>query len=168
MNKVQLIGRLGKDPEIRYTQGSEAVANVSLATSESWKDKNGEKQEKTEWHNLVFYRRLAEVVGEHLKKGALIYVEGKITTEKYQKDGEDRYVTKIVVSEMKMLGGNKTDGESHGAASAPAAPVVHKGRPKAQIGRRLFLKSTTHRGNHPPRGASLPVVLQPPAQTGHT
>ena len=121
LNKVQLIGRMGKDPEIRYTQGSEAVANVSLATSESWKDKNGEKQEKTEWHNLVFYRRLAEVVGEHLKKGALIYVEGKITTEKYQKDGEDRYVTKIVVSEMKMLGGNKTDGESHVAAPAPAA-----------------------------------------------
>ena len=121
LNKVQLIGRLGKDPEIRYTQGSEAVANVSLATSESWKDKNGEKQEKTEWHNLVFYRRLAEVVGEHLKKGALIYVEGKITTEKYQKDGEDRYVTKIVVSEMKMLGGNKTDGESYVAAPAPAA-----------------------------------------------
>lgn len=121
LNKVQLIGRLGKDPEIRYTQGSEAVVNVSLATSESWKDKNGEKQEKTEWHNLVFYRRLAEVVGEHLKKGSLIYIEGKITTEKYQKDGEDRYATKIVVSEMKMLGGNKTDGESHVAAPAPAA-----------------------------------------------
>ena len=121
LNKVQLIGRLGKDPEIRYTQGSEAVATVSLATSESWKDKNGDKQEKTEWHNLVFYRRLAEVVGEHLKKGSLIYVEGKITTEKYQKDGEDRYVTKIVVSEMKMLGGNKTDGEPHVAAPAPAA-----------------------------------------------
>ena len=130
LNKVQLIGRLGKDPEIRYTQGSEAVATVSLATSESWKDKNGEKQEKTEWHNLVFYRRLAEVVGEHLKKGALIYVEGKITTEKYQKDGEDRYVTKIVVSEMKMLGGNKTDGESHIAASAPApaASAANKGK----------------------------------------
>lgn len=128
LNKVQLIGRLGKDPEIRNIQGDETVANVSLATSENWKDKNGEKQEKTEWHNLVFYRRLAEVVGEHLKKGALIYVEGKITTEKYQKDGEDRYVTKIVVSEMKMLGGNKTDGESHVAASAPVVPAVSKGK----------------------------------------
>ncbi len=121
LNKVQLIGRLGIDPEVRYTQEREAVATVSMATSENWKDKAGEKQEKTEWHNLVFYRRLAEVVGEHLKKGALIYVEGKITTEKYQKDGEDRYVTKIVVSEMKMLGGNKTDGEPHVAAPAPAA-----------------------------------------------
>ena len=128
LNKVQLIGRLGKDPEIRYTQGSEAVVTVSLATSESWKDKNGEKQEKTEWHNLVFYRRLAEVVGEHLKKGSLIYIEGKITTEKYQKDGEDRYATKIVVSEMKMLGGNKTDGESHVAAPAPVVPAVSKGK----------------------------------------
>ena len=128
LNKVQLIGRLGKDPEIRYTQGSEAVATVSLATSESWKDKNGEKQEKTEWHNLVFYRRLAEVVGEHLKKGSLIYVEAKITTEKYQKDGEDRYVTKIVVSEMKMLGGNKTDGEPRVAAPAPAASAANKGK----------------------------------------
>ena len=128
LNKVQLIGRLGKDPEIRNMQGDETVANVSLATSENWKDKNGEKQEKTEWHNLVFYRRLAEVVGEHLKKGALIYIEGKITTEKYQKDGEDRYVTKIVVSEMKMLGGNKTDGESHVAAPAPAASAANKGK----------------------------------------
>ena len=128
LNKVQLIGRLGKDPEIRNMQGDETVANVSLATSENWKDKNGEKQEKTEWHNLVFYRRLAEVVGEHLKKGALIYVEGKITTEKYQKDGEDRYVTKIVVSEMKMLGGNRTDGESHVAAPAPAASAANKGK----------------------------------------
>ncbi len=128
LNKVQLIGRLGKDPEIRNIQGDETVANVSLATSENWKDKNGEKQEKTEWHNLVFYRRLAEVVGEHLKKGALIYVEGKITTEKYQKDGEDRYVTKIVVSEMKMLGGNRTDGESHVVAPAPAASAANKGK----------------------------------------
>ena len=121
INKVILIGNLGNDPEVRYTAGGAAVSNISVATSESWKDKNGEKQEKTEWHNLVFYRRLAEVVGEHLKKGSLIYVEGKITTEKYQKDGEDRYVTKIVVSEMKMLGGNKTDGEPHVAAPAPAA-----------------------------------------------
>lgn len=125
LNKVQLIGRLGKDPEVRYTTESEAVTNVSLATSESWKDKNGVKQEKTEWHNLVFYRRIAEVVGEHLKKGALIYVEGKITYEKYQKDGEDRYITKIVVSEMKMLGGNKTESEP---SVAPASVAGNKGK----------------------------------------
>lgn len=121
LNKVQLIGRLGKEPELRYMPNSDAVANVSLATTESWKDKQGQKQEKTEWHNLVFYRGLAEVVGEYLKKGALIYVEGKLTTEKYEKDGEDRYITKIVVSDMKMLGGNnKADHEEHSSA-APAA-----------------------------------------------
>ena len=113
LNKVQLIGRLGKDPEVRYTTEGDAVANVSLATTESWKDKTGSKTEKTEWHNLVFYRRQAEVVGEYLKKGALIYVEGKITTEKYEKNGEDRYITKIVVSEMKMLGGKSVDDDPH-------------------------------------------------------
>lgn len=104
LNKVQLIGRLGKDPDVRYTTDGDAIASVTLATSESWKGKDGKKQEKTEWHNLVFFGRLAEVVGEYLKKGSLIYAEGKITTEKYDKDGEDRYITKIVAHEMKMLG----------------------------------------------------------------
>ncbi len=115
LNKVQLIGRLGKDPEVRYTTSGDAVANVSLATTETWKDKQGQQQEKTEWHNLVFYRRQAEVVGEYLKKGALIYVEGKLTTEKYEKNGEDRYATKIAVADMKMLGGkgDKVTGDSH-------------------------------------------------------
>jgi single-strand DNA-binding protein len=126
LNKIQLIGRLGKDPEVRYTNDGEAVANVSLATTENWKDKNGVKQEKTEWHNLVFYRRLAEVVEEHLKKGALIYVEGKSTTEKYQKEGEDRFITKVVVAEMRMLGsGNKVADENH---NPPAEPVVNAAR----------------------------------------
>lgn len=108
LNKAQLIGRLGKDPDLRYTTEGEAITNVSLATSESWKGKDGKKQEKTEWHNLVFFGRLAEVVGEHLKKGSLIYVEGRITTEKYDKNGEDRYITKIVAHDMKMLG-SKTE-----------------------------------------------------------
>ncbi|MGZ8257317.1 MAG: single-stranded DNA-binding protein, partial [Gallionella sp.] len=83
LNKVMLIGRLGKDPETRYMTNGEAVTNVSLATSETWKDKSGEKQEKTEWHNLVFYRRLAEIAGEYLKKGSMVYVEGKLQTRKY-------------------------------------------------------------------------------------
>ncbi len=114
LNKVELIGRLGKDPVIRYTASGEAVANVSLATTESWKNKAGEKQEKTEWHNLVFYRGLAEVVSEYLKKGALLYIEGKLKTEKYEKDCEDRYTTKIVVTNMKMLGSNnKAEQEGH-------------------------------------------------------
>ncbi len=97
VNKVILIGRLGKDPETRYMTSGEAVTNATLATSENWKDKSGEKQEKTEWHNLVFYRRLAEIAGEYLKKGSQIYVEGKLQTRKWQtKEGQDRYTTEIV------------------------------------------------------------------------
>lgn len=142
LNKVQLIGRLGKDPEVRYTTSGDAVANVSIATTESWKDKQGQQQEKTEWHNLVFYRRQAEVVGEDLKKGALIYVEGKLTTEKYQKDGEDRYITKIAVSDMKMLGGNKVSDAPH--VAEPAAKTTARngnngaGKPAKQAGPEPF------------------------------
>jgi len=118
VNKVLLIGHLGKDPEVRYMTNGEAVANVSLATSESWKDKEGKKQEKTEWHHLCMYRRLAEIAGEYLKKGALIYVEGKIQTRKFQdkETGQDRYMTEIIVNEMKMLG-NKSDGGTNTAQS---------------------------------------------------
>ncbi len=109
VNKVILIGHLGKDPEVRYMPNGEAVANVSIATSENWKDKNGEKQERTEWHNLVFYKRLAEIVGEYLKKGSQIYVEGRLQTRKWQtKEGQDRYTTEIIVNEMKMLGGRSS------------------------------------------------------------
>ncbi len=112
VNKVILVGRLGKDPETRYMTNGEAVANVSLATSENYKDKSGEKQERTEWHNLVFYRRLAEIAGEYLKKGSQIYVEGRIQTRKWQdKEGKDRYTTEIIVNEMQMLGG-KSSGSS--------------------------------------------------------
>lgn len=110
VNKVILVGRLGKDPETRYMTNGEAVTNATLATSENWKDKNGEKQEKTEWHNLVFYRRLAEIAGEYLKKGSQVYVEGKLQTRKWQdKEGKDRYTTEIIVNEMQMLG-SKTGG----------------------------------------------------------
>ena len=107
VNKVILIGRLGKDPEVRYMPSGGAVANVSIATSEQWKDKqSGEQKERTEWHNLVFYQRLAEIVGEYLKKGAEIYVDGKLQTRKWQdKNGNDRYTTEIICHEMQMLGG---------------------------------------------------------------
>jgi single-strand DNA-binding protein len=111
VNKVILIGRLGKDPETRYMPNGEAVTNATLATSENWKDKSGVKQEKTEWHNLTFYRKLAEIAGEYLKKGSMIYVEGKLQTRKWQdKEGKDRYTTDIVVNEMTMLGGKSTGG----------------------------------------------------------
>ncbi len=117
VNKVILIGRLGKDPETRYMPNGDAITNATLATSESWKDKSGVRQEKTEWHNLTFYNRgaykLAEIAGEYLKKGSMIYVEGKLQTRKWQdKEGKDRYTTEILVNEMTMLGGKAGGGDS--------------------------------------------------------
>ena len=137
VNKVILVGRLGKDPETRYMTNGEAVTNATLATSENWKDKSGEKQEKTEWHNLVFYRRLAEVAGEYLKKGSQIYVEGKLQTRKWQtKEGQDRYTTEIIVDQMQMLGGKSGGGSfevvDKPASSAPAASS--SGKPAAAKG----------------------------------
>ena len=106
VNKVTLIGNLGNDPEVRYGASGNAVANVSLATTESWRDKDsGEQQEKTEWHRVVFFGKLAEIVGEYLKKGRQVYVEGRLQTNKWQdKEGNDRYTTQIVANEMQMLG----------------------------------------------------------------
>ena len=125
VNKVILVGRLGKDPETRYMNNGEAVTNATLATSENWKDKTGEKQEKTEWHNLVFYRRLAEVAGEYLKKGAQIYVEGKLQTRKWQtKEGQDRYTTEIIVDQMQMLGGKSTGGSSFEVVEKPVTSAT--------------------------------------------
>src|SRR4030066_647545 len=114
VNKVILVGNLGKDPEVRYSPNGGAVANITLATSESWKDKtSGEKQEKTEWHRVVFFGKLAEIVGEYLKKGSQIYVEGRIQTRKWQdKDGQDRYTTEIVADRMQMLGSKSSGGGS--------------------------------------------------------
>lgn len=137
VNKVILIGRLGKDPETRYMTNGEAVTNFSLATSESWKDKSGEKQERTEWHNCVTYRRLAEIAGEYLKKGSQIYVEGKIQTRKWQtKEGQDRYTAEIIVDQMTMLGGkqDQRDDSSEPAARKPAPdrqPSASASTPKA-------------------------------------
>ena len=106
LNKVMLIGRLGNDPEIRYTQDGAAVANFSIATSESWKDKeSGQKMEKTEWHKIVAWKRLAEISGEFLKKGKEVYIEGKLQTSSWEKDGVRRYKTEIHATYMQMLGG---------------------------------------------------------------
>jgi single-strand DNA-binding protein len=107
VNKVILIGNLGKDPETRYMPSGSAVANVTVATSESWKDKqSGEAKERTEWHNVVFFNKLAEIAGQYLKKGSQVYVEGSLRTRKWQdKDGHDRYTTEIVADNMQMLGG---------------------------------------------------------------
>ncbi|MCW5592426.1 MAG: single-stranded DNA-binding protein [Burkholderiales bacterium] len=105
VNKVILIGNLGRDPETRYMPDGGAVTNVSIATTETWKDKNGEKQEKTEWHRVAFFGKLAEIAGEYLKKGSQVYVEGRLQTRKWQdKDGQDKYTTEIVADRMQMLG----------------------------------------------------------------
>jgi single-strand DNA-binding protein len=141
VNKVILVGNLGADPETRYLPNGDAVANIRLATSETWNDKaTGEKREMTEWHRVVFYRRLAEIVGQYLKKGSSVYIEGRIRTRKWQdKEGQERYTTEIEASEMKMLGGRQSasasGGETEygsgqpspapaagGARTAPAAP----------------------------------------------
>jgi single-strand DNA-binding protein len=111
VNKVILVGNLGRDPEVRYMPNGEAVANFSIATTDNWKDKSGVKQEKTEWHNIVMYRRLAEIAGEYLKKGRPVYVEGRLQTRKWEKDGVTRYTTEIVADQMQMLG-TKGDGGS--------------------------------------------------------
>ena len=134
INKVILIGHLGSDPEVRYMPNGNAVANVSLATTESWKDKQtGEQQDRTEWHRLVFYRRLGEIAGEYLRKGSKLYIEGSLRTRKWQdKNGQDRYTTEIIVNDMHMLdsrGGSGTanfeQAQSNNQTAAPSsAPSV--------------------------------------------
>ena len=120
INKVILIGNLGQDPEVKHMPSGGAVTNITMATSESWKDKNtGQQQEKTEWHRVVFYRRLAEIVGEYLKKGSKVDIEGKLQTRKWQdQSGNDRYTTEIIANEMQML---DSRGGQGGAAAPPAA-----------------------------------------------
>ena len=133
VNKVILIGNLGRDPETRYMPNGEAVTNVTIATTETWKDRNsGERQEKTEWHRVTFYRRLAEIAGEYLKKGSQVYVEGRLETRKWtDKEGKDRYTTEIIASEMKMLGSRSgagapsyDAGDDANATRAPARPAA--------------------------------------------
>ncbi len=127
VNKVILIGNLGQDPEVRYMPNGGAVTNITLATSESWKDKNsGENQEKTEWHRVVAFRRLAEIMGEYLKKGSKVYIEGKLQTRKWQDNsGNDRYTTEIVADQMQML-------DSRGGGSESFAPRQSSGAPQQQ------------------------------------
>ena len=123
LNKAILIGRLGRDPEVRYMPNGEAVCDFSIATSETWKDQHGQKQERTEWHNITLYRRMAEVAGQYLKKGNQVYIEGRIQSRKYTgKDGIERTAYEIIGSEMKMLGG-KAEGSSENTNTAePPAP----------------------------------------------
>ena len=124
VNQVILIGRLGRDPEVRYLPNGEAVANFGLATSENWKDRNGEKQERTEWHNIVMYRKLAEIAGQYLKKGAQVYITGRIQSRKYTgKDGIERTAYEIIAGEMKMLGSKQDGSHSEASDTKPAPPA---------------------------------------------
>jgi len=128
VNKVILVGNLGADPETRYTASGAAITNIRLATSETWRDKQtGENQERTEWHRVVFFSRLAEIAGEYLRKGSQVYIEGSLRTNKWQdQSGQDRYTTEIIASEMQMLGGR--GGES---ASAPDQQSGFRGSPRS-------------------------------------
>ena len=133
LNKVILIGRLGQEPTIRYMPNGEAVCNFSVATSETWNDRNGQRVERTEWHNITMYRRLAEIAGQYLKKGSQVYLEGRIQSRKYEgKDGIERTAYDIIVNEMKMLGGGNSEQQTQAetptpprrqAPAAPAQPV---------------------------------------------
>lgn len=129
INKVILVGNLGAMPEVRYTNDGKTITNITLATSESWKDKNsGQKQELTEWHKVVFFGKLAEIAGEYLKKGSKVYIEGRLQTEKYQDktDGKDRFTTKIIAKDLQMLdskGAADKQDEDEPAAAAAAQPA---------------------------------------------
>jgi len=136
VNKVILVGNLGRDPEVRYSPEGAAICNVSIATTSQWKDKNsGERREETEWHRVVFYNRLAEIAGEYLKKGRSIYIEGRLKTRKWQdKDtGQDRYSTEIVADQMQMIGGRGDIGDG---GSAPIQQPADDGAYAAGKGKR--------------------------------
>lgn len=121
VNKVILIGNLGSDPEVRYMPSGDAITNIRIATTDTWKDKNGEKHERTEWHRVAFFGKLAEIAGEYLKKGSQVYVEGRLQTRKWQdKDGQDRYTTEIVADRMQMLGSR--GGGNFEVQDRPASP----------------------------------------------
>lgn len=127
LNQVQIIGNLGKDPEVRYLSSGNAVTSFSVATAESWKDKDGNKQEKVEWHNVKMFGKLAEVAGEYLKKGGQVFIQGRLETDKWtDKEGKDRYTTQIVASDMKMLGVGKEKGTPAHQVSPPRQEVSAK------------------------------------------
>jgi len=134
VNKVILVGNLGQDPDVKYTPGGQAVCNISVATTRSWNDKNsGEKVEKTEWHRVVFFSRLAEIAGEYLRKGSQVYVEGRLQTRKWQdQSGADRYTTEIVASDMQMLGSRSDFSSAGGETASPPDDTSHAPKQPAE------------------------------------
>lgn len=161
VNKVILVGNLGSDPEVRYLPSGGAVANLSIATSESWRDKNsGEQQERTEWHRVVLFNRLGEIAGEYLKKGSKVYIEGKIQTKKWQdNNGQDRYSTEIVANEMQML--DSRGGPSDFSGPSQGAPA---NRPQNQGGGGGYQQPQ----QQPPSSQQQSQRQQPPAQQQQT
>jgi single-strand DNA-binding protein len=158
VNKVIIVGNLGKDPEVRYMPSGSAICNVTVATTRQWKNKeSGEKMEETDWHRIVFFDRLAEIAGEYLKKGRSVYVEGRLRTRKWtDKEGKDQYTTEVVATEMQMLGGREGAGTGGGASgagdeegggyserSAPAQRAAPASRPAPQAAARPAPKATT-------------------------
>ena len=132
VNKVILIGNLGRDPETRYTTGGDAVTNLNIATTEAWKDKSGEKQEKTEWHRVVLFGRQAEIAGEYLKKGRSVYIEGRLQTRKYtDKEGVEKYATEIVGDRLQLLGSREGGGTGGDVEFAAAGARREGGAPAA-------------------------------------
>lgn len=129
INKVILVGNLGRDPEVRFMPNGDAVANFSIATTDSWKDKDGNKQQRTEWHNVVAYRKLAEIIGEYVKSGHGIYIEGRLQTRSWEKDGVKRYTTEIIADQMQMLGASA---HADNAKSDTNAPISKNNAPSKQ------------------------------------
>ncbi len=152
VNKVIIVGNLGKDPEVRYMPSGSALCNVSVATTRQWKDKvSGEKQQETEWHRVTFFDRMAEIAGEYLKKGSAVYVEGRLKTRKYtDKDGVEKYSTDIVATEMQLLGGRDTGG---GAGMGGGGDDMGDSQPRSAPAARAAM---------PARSAPAP---RPPAKT---
>ncbi len=145
VNKVILIGNLGKDPEVRYMPSGDAIANINIATTESYKDREGVKQERTEWHRVVFFGKLAEIVGQYLKKGRPVYVEGRIQTKKWQdKNGQDRYTTEIIATDMKMLG-------SRGDSGSDASFAPEEGEPQSRPAARSSSSTNSAQSASPSR-----------------
>jgi single-strand DNA-binding protein len=157
VNKVILVGNLGNDPEVRYSQSGSTITTLSVATSESWKDKNGEQQERTEWHRVKAFGRLAEIMGEYLKKGRQVYIEGSLRTEKYtDKNGVEKYSTDIIADEMQMLGGVGEGGGGGGGQRGERAPRPSGGGGGDRGGPRGGGDSGSRGGSAPPQRMDEP------------
>ncbi|MDP0562671.1 MAG: single-stranded DNA-binding protein [Candidatus Endonucleobacter sp. (ex Gigantidas childressi)] len=173
INKVILIGNLGSDPEVRYTSSGSAVANLSIATSESWKDRNsGQMQEKTEWHRIVIFGKLAEVTQQYLRKGSKVYLEGKLQTRKWQdQQGQERYSTEVVVDnfngQMQMLDGRQDGGSTGDSQYGPASQSRQQGQPNQpqQAQAPMSQPMSQQQASAPAYAESQPPLAQPQKQT---